>query len=72
MHVTHVATHDLSAAVHRMADLMSVKDRMVSDERCQREALESKLKRICAKVKTTRGQLDPQPLVFGGKAQQNR
>ena len=34
----------------RMADLMTVKDKMVSDERYQREALESKLRRICSRV----------------------
>lgn len=33
-------------ACNRLADLLAVKEKMVTDERAQREALEGKLKRI--------------------------
>jgi len=41
----------------RLQDLVTVKERMVSDERVEREKLEAKMKRITSKVKSTSASL---------------
>lgn len=41
----------------RLQDLVAVKERMVSDERVQREKLEGKMQRITNKVKSTSASL---------------
>ena len=38
----------------RLQDLVTVKERMVADERMIREELEAKMKRITSKVKSTK------------------
>ena len=41
----------------RLQDLLNLKERMVSDERVEREKLEAKMKRITSKVKSTSASL---------------
>ena len=41
----------------RLQDLVTVKERMVADERVIREELEAKMKRITSKVKSTKSSL---------------
>ena len=41
----------------RLQDLITVKERMVSDERVVREELEAKMQRITSKVKSTKSSL---------------
>jgi uncharacterized coiled-coil protein SlyX len=41
----------------RLQDVVTIKERMVSDERVEREKLEAKMKRITSKVKNTSASL---------------